>query len=92
MIAFMDVYTISRLFRKYKSSNTRNSNESQYSFIVTGDAHTENYIKMLTDLGFKTIETYTSNNYWNNRNLGLTQTDNDCIKYKITQPLFSIYN
>jgi hypothetical protein len=54
MIAFMDVYLISRLFRDYKSVKYQNSKSAKYSIIITGDTHTQNYVRMLSDLGFKT--------------------------------------
>lgn len=56
LIDFMDIYTISRLFRDYKQIPYQNSHSAKYSIIITGNAHTENYIKILSDLGFKQLE------------------------------------
>lgn len=71
---FMDVYTISRLFREYQKKDYQNSKSAKFSIIITGDLHTQNYIKMLTDLGF--ITRYES------------LKDNDGCVRNIQQPLF----
>jgi hypothetical protein len=53
LVAFMDVYLISRLFRGYKQVKYQNSKSAKYSIIITGEFHTKSYIKILTDLGFE---------------------------------------
>lgn len=53
LTTFMDVYLISRLFRDYKQVKYQNSKSAKYSLIITGEAHTDNYIKILHDLGFR---------------------------------------
>jgi hypothetical protein len=71
---FMDIYTLSRLFRRYRNVKYQNSNPAKYSIIITGDAHTSIYYQILKDLGFKKIEYQ-------------EKLDDGCI-HDIKQPLF----
>jgi hypothetical protein len=50
LVRFMDIYTISRLFRTYKQIKYFNSNSAKYSIIITGQAHSVNNLNILLDL------------------------------------------
>jgi hypothetical protein len=50
---FMDIYTISRLFRTYRQVKYHNSNSAKYSIIITGQQHSLNNLKILLDIGFE---------------------------------------
>lgn len=57
-VCFMDVYLISRMFRKFSDSTHKKdiySEEPKNIIIFVGDTHAENYRKFLKELKFKQI-------------------------------------
>ncbi len=52
-VAFMDLYTIARVFRKYKNIDGQVSDRARNIIIYTGDWHTRNYVNFLEGIGCK---------------------------------------
>lgn len=78
LTGFMDMYTLSRIFRKFKQQENIYSEEPKNIIIFSGNAHANNYRSILNDLGF------TNNIYRDNKD--------NCIKIsldKLKLPIFS---
>lgn len=75
---FMDVYLMARVFRSFDQIEYKNSRDPQNIIIYVGDAHAENYRKILDQLKFK-------------REFNTRAKEHEfCINIsKLKQPLFS---
>jgi len=78
---YMDMYMLSRIFRGFTPVKNMNSLPPKYIVMYSGNAHSDNYRKFLTEIGFEKIYDKRTSNY----------TDN-CLDIKdLPQPLFPEY-
>jgi hypothetical protein len=61
-IILMDIYTLTRMFREFKDIPNQNSTSPKYNIITVGNYHADEYIKILSILGFTTRIHLKSNN------------------------------
>lgn len=76
-VPFMDIYLMSRIFRKFKKVKYQNSKEPENIIIYVGNVHAQTYSNILKKLNFK-------NEFSTN-----TVDNNNCIDIaELKQPLF----
>ena len=65
-VLVMDIYLLTRMFKKFKQRDQEYAEEAKYIVIYAGDFHSNNYREFLNILGFKVIQETKSEDKTNN--------------------------